>query len=788
MKPINSFLIIVLLAVLPLSSFAQSTYMKRANSAIAAGNYQEALTQLNAEKAYLKSKKVDQNSKEFMDVEKLIPKLESCASLVKSATSIMKKYSWAAFDEEYVSYSSAGIFNARQLENIPVMADGYVSQLQTAKRKLQQVVIKCPSDKKTKSKIETIEKTISDISHVVSNREEYDAWKEAASLGGYYNYADFLKKYPDGYWSESAKTAIHETCEAELWYECENDTSLALCMEYRRYFPRGEYIAEVDSIYNARLAAKEKIMKEKLEAQRKSDYKKAISSGLIPELRSYASRYPNENTSLIFLDYSNGIDKLSKSQTLSSEEVRAFSYMGRMFRDNGDAKNAISALDIAISYADSEAMYLRAMFEDLALDERVTLIAISEAGGYSQAGEELQRLAEDFNNGKNIYLKDVAAKYFSALAECGNNLDKSVFILSNSRKFPHNEEALVSRIKKNLQKIGKPNASLFENIDDGRLYLAALTLDDKEYSRQFMDAAARKGNVDASLWIEHHFGSKNKILTQCYEGFIEGGHIKETQDSYASFLKGEKIDAILQNFLSSEPSYKGNLNENSMKEQDIRFNELLSISFYLANIEMVGDVFYNDFKKVLEENNRWDSDVVRNCIDSINPYGSHNKQLRRKLSKLQTLDGIYNREENIFYQYVLAGYFDNRHKNKIPGDRIYIGNDKYSKQIDSYSYYEVEEKPKFKGKISNEFNLWVNQHLIYPEVAKERGNQGTVKLQFTIYPDGSLRDVRVLNGVSPEIDKEAVRVVSMSPRWVPGTYEGKNVSVVVIFSIIFQLR
>lgn len=276
MKPINSFLIIVLLAVLPLSSFAQSTYMKRANSAIAAGNYQEALTQLNAEKAYLKSKKVDQNSKEFMDVEKLIPKLESCASLVKSATSIMKKYSWAAFDEEYVSYSSAGIFNARQLENIPVMADGYVSQLQTAKRKLQQVVIKCPSDKKTKSKIETIEKTISDISHVVSNREEYDAWKEAMAMGAYYYYKEFLKRYPDGYWSESARTAIREDCEAELWDECKKDTTLAVCMEYKAYIPNGEHIADVDSICKARVAAKEKAEADALQ-RRKAEEEKRIA-------------------------------------------------------------------------------------------------------------------------------------------------------------------------------------------------------------------------------------------------------------------------------------------------------------------------------------------------------------------------------------------------------------------------------------------------------------------------------------------------------------------------------
>lgn len=281
MKPINSFFIIVLLALLPLSSAAQSAYMKKANSAIAAGNYQEALTQLNAEKAYLRSRKVDQNSKEFMDVEKLIAKLESCASLVKSASSIMKKYSWEAFDDEYVNYVSAGIFNAGQLENIPTMADNYVAQLQIAKRKLQQVVMKCPSDKKTKSKIRTIEKTVSDISYAVSNREEFDAWKEAVFFGSYYYYTDFLKKYPDGYWSESARTAIRENCESELWHECEQDTTLAACMEYRKYFPDGEHIADVDSIYNARIAAKEKAVLDSIRRKKAEEEKRIAQEELI---------------------------------------------------------------------------------------------------------------------------------------------------------------------------------------------------------------------------------------------------------------------------------------------------------------------------------------------------------------------------------------------------------------------------------------------------------------------------------------------------------------------------
>ena len=77
----------------------------------------------------------------------------------------------------------------------------------------------------------------------------------------------------------------------------------------------------------------------------------------------------------------------------------------------------------------------------------------------------------------------------------------------------------------------------------------------------------------------------------------------------------------------------------------------------------------------------------------------------------------------------------------------------------------VEEKPSFQGGDANQFSKWVNSRLEYPEIAKENGVQGRVTLQFTVEKDGSVTKVKVLRGVDPSLDKEAVRVVSMSPKW-----------------------
>ena len=100
----------------------------------------------------------------------------------------------------------------------------------------------------------------------------------------------------------------------------------------------------------------------------------------------------------------------------------------------------------------------------------------------------------------------------------------------------------------------------------------------------------------------------------------------------------------------------------------------------------------------------------------------------------------------------------------------------------------VEEKPSFNGGDANEFSKWVNSRLVYPEIAKENGVQGRVTLQFTVNADGSVSNVTVLRGVDSSLDKEAVRVVSSSPKWKPGKQRDRAVKVTYTFPVIFQLR
>ena len=100
----------------------------------------------------------------------------------------------------------------------------------------------------------------------------------------------------------------------------------------------------------------------------------------------------------------------------------------------------------------------------------------------------------------------------------------------------------------------------------------------------------------------------------------------------------------------------------------------------------------------------------------------------------------------------------------------------------------VEQKPTFQGGDANTFTKWVFSKIVYPEIAKENGVQGRVTLQFTIETDGSVKNVKVLRGVDSSLDKEAIRVVSSSPKWKPGMQRNKPVRVKYTFPVVFQLR
>lgn len=100
----------------------------------------------------------------------------------------------------------------------------------------------------------------------------------------------------------------------------------------------------------------------------------------------------------------------------------------------------------------------------------------------------------------------------------------------------------------------------------------------------------------------------------------------------------------------------------------------------------------------------------------------------------------------------------------------------------------AEKMPEYVGGMAA---MWafMRRELNYPTTEKEAGIQGTVYVQFIVRQDGTLSNFSVLRGIKggEGLNKEALRIVSKMPHWIPGANNGKNVSVYYRLPIKFQL-
>jgi protein TonB len=99
----------------------------------------------------------------------------------------------------------------------------------------------------------------------------------------------------------------------------------------------------------------------------------------------------------------------------------------------------------------------------------------------------------------------------------------------------------------------------------------------------------------------------------------------------------------------------------------------------------------------------------------------------------------------------------------------------------------VDEMPKFRGGDINKFREWVQKKTKYPEVATINGIQGKVYVTFIVEKDGSVTNAKVIKGVDPLINDEALKAVASSPKWSPGKQRGVAVRVSYLIMLNFQL-
>lgn len=147
---------------------------------------------------------------------------------------------------------------------------------------------------------------------------------------------------------------------------------------------------------------------------------------------------------------------------------------------------------------------------------------------------------------------------------------------------------------------------------------------------------------------------------------------------------------------------------------------------------------------------------------------------------------IMEREQEYIYNFTLALANTNSemafHRDEVQG--------RGPTYDDVVPFYDCDQRPIFLHSSDPKVFLdkWVYQYLKYPAAAIRDGIQGRVMVDFIIEKDGRVTDVRVVKGVSEELDAEAIKVVSASPKWKPGRLNGNKVRVSLTIPVEFKLE
>ena len=106
---------------------------------------------------------------------------------------------------------------------------------------------------------------------------------------------------------------------------------------------------------------------------------------------------------------------------------------------------------------------------------------------------------------------------------------------------------------------------------------------------------------------------------------------------------------------------------------------------------------------------------------------------------------------------------------------------------DDHIFEYLEEMPEFPGGQAAMMK-WLSKNINYPPIAAENNIQGRVMVSFVVEPNGSISNVKIVRGVDPNLDKEAMRVVGKMPKWKPGMQTGKPVRARFTLPVQFRLQ
>lgn len=98
-------------------------------------------------------------------------------------------------------------------------------------------------------------------------------------------------------------------------------------------------------------------------------------------------------------------------------------------------------------------------------------------------------------------------------------------------------------------------------------------------------------------------------------------------------------------------------------------------------------------------------------------------------------------------------------------------------------YLFADEMPKYVGG-NQKVKEIINQNIKWPG---EFDGQGTVLTSFVVSKDGNIYNIKIEKGLCDECNAEAIRLIKLLTKWVPGKVGSQNVDVILYLPIKFKI-
>jgi len=210
-----------------------------------------------------------------------------------------------------------------------------------------------------------------------------------------------------------------------------------------------------------------------------------------------------------------------------------------------------------------------------------------------------------------------------------------------------------------------------------------------------------------------------------------------------------------------------------------------------------GDIFDGEFqsnsfrrgKYTIKKDGRYfDGYFVNGKPDKGNWFDKNGKQIQATNENTSKKPAKQSDNKPTIKQNTVQTGKTNIQTNNVPTTEPFAPDEGKENPSERGIYEVVDQMPEYpEGGMAG---LWkyLSGAIRYPAVAAENGVQGRVTVQFVVNRDGSIVDAKVLRGVDPYLDKEALRVINGMPKWKPGMHHGKPVRVRYTVPVNFRLN